>query len=65
LKLLEVDLKEMNQYYKVEMMNTHEDLDIEIKPVKQEFEDLKYELIILDEELQKYAKLGDKYMHDK
>lgn len=38
---LEVDLKNMNQQYDEEMKNTHQKLDIEIKPVKNEFEELK------------------------
>ena len=42
------------------MKSTHQKLDIEIKPVKNEFEYLKYELIILDQELQRYASVEDK-----
>lgn len=42
------------------MKETHTQLDIEIKPVKIEFEDLKYELIQLDEELKQYEVVEDK-----
>lgn len=47
------------------MKETHTQLDIEIKPVKIEFEDLKYELIQLDEELKQYEVVEDKQLHDK